>query len=730
MTKQDQKMLESTATLELLFWPRSIAVIGASSDSRSIRGKLIHFLQRYAYSGKIFPVSASHREVLGLQAYASVRDLPERVDLAIVAVRAEFVMSVLKECAQAGVKFAICLTSGFGEESEAGKQVEREMARLASETGMRVIGPNTGGMFNVAGSIPASFGRTIDLDGALRGIGKPRAGPLGIVSQSGGLAAAIMHRGQIQHGLGFSYFIASGNEADLGLIDFASYMVGDERTKVIALIVEGLHDGMTFMNLASAAADKGKPIIVLKMGNSDAGLRAAISHTARLTGSDAAYDAVFRRYGVVRARDEQEMVDSADVFSRLPIAGGKRVGILTTSGGAGVLLADACEAAGLDVPMLDDETQKRLMALLPSFGSTSNPIDLTAQVTLNPTEGGITALSQVLEVVLQSPLIDSVVLSLNLAGGETLYREKEALSQVVRRSTKPVIFYSHSVPPDKTLEMIWDLGATFLPSTTRVARGLGALANYGLFLRAWANRRGRDGENSAIVRAPVALEARAYSEYDSQKLLESFGIRFAQRMLATSADEAVRFAQSIGFPVALKIQSPAIPHKSEVGGIRLDIESPEDTRMAFDEIMAAVRAELRDVVIEGVLVQKMAPRGRELVAGIVRDRDFGLLVMLGLGGLMVEILRDVTFEPLPLSRERALDMIKRLRGAAILGEFRGASPVDIHALADVLLGLASFAEATGDTLAEVDLNPVIAYPTGVLVVDALVVPRTDTARTA
>lgn len=705
--------------LRHFFWPGSIAIIGASPDAGTLRGRILEFLLQRGYQGKLHLVSSSHAEIRGHKTVASIKEVKQAIDLVLVAVRADLTEAVIGEAADAGAKFAVCFSSGFAEEGEEGRRMQERLAALAKSRGIRICGPNTAGFFNVHGMVPVTFTRSVDARRPVEDLGKLESGTVGIVAQSGGLGFAQQHRCAVQHGLGFSYIVSTGNEADLESLDFVDYMIDDPKTKVILLLIEGLKNGPRLAQVAARAAAAGKPIVVSKFGRTDAGTRAASSHAGRLTGSNAGYDAAFRRHGLIRVEDEDDMVDLAAAFSRSPLPRGNRVAIVTTSGGAGVWMADACESAGLAVPLLDDETQRKLGAYVPSFGSTLNPVDMTAQVSLNPVQGEKGALSPLvgtLSTLADSPSVDAVILVANLSDGQVIMREREGLAALVKTLKKPVFLYTHALPSAASLQLIWELGLCCFGSTRRTARTLKNMHDYAQFL----DSGGKAGAEPPRAGAPLSLPP-ALCEYEAKAILRDYGFAFPREALAKSADDAARIAAEFGAPVALKVQAREIQHKTEVGGVALNMAAPDAVRDAYARIVERAHRAEPGAQLHGVLVQEMSPKGLEVALGIVRDPDFGPMMMVGLGGIHIEVLKDVVFELLPVRKAKAREMLQRLRSHALLEGVRGEPARDIDALAQLMETLSRFVEATGEAVVELDLNPVFVHEAGqgLTIVDAV-----------
>jgi acyl-CoA synthetase (NDP forming) len=453
------------AALRALFSPRSIAIIGASDDPASLSGRPLQILRQHGYAGDVHLVNPSHDEIAGLKVHPSITDVPGPVDLAVVAVRAALVPLVVGQSAAAGVRSMVIFSSGFAEEGAAGARAEGEITARAAGSGMRVLGPNAEGFFNVGEGIPVTFSPTVDYE---RGLTRLVAGNVAVVSQSGGLGFALFNWGQ-GVGMGASHVISTGNEADLDALEIAAYLLDDPGTDVVALLVEGFRHPARLGPVAARATALGKRLVVAKLGASPSGRLAAAAHTAHDAGDDDEYQAAFEQGGVVRVDDQDELLDVCFALSRHRSSAGPNVGILTVSGGAGVWLADACEAAGLDVPELSEDLQAQLRPLMPSYGSARNPVDATAQVFSHD------GIAVVLRLLCASEQLDAVVIVGSLAGPQMLQREEAALRQILETTAKPVLVYTYTRPGDASIEALADLGLAWYPSPARVARALRVL---------------------------------------------------------------------------------------------------------------------------------------------------------------------------------------------------------------------------------------------------------------
>ena len=707
-----------------LLWPKSVAVVGASSDTRILRGRVFEIIRGHPFAGEIYPVSRSAAEVQGVKAYPSIEALPQPADLAVLIVPAEFVPAELERCGRAGVKAAVILSSGFAEAGEAGTRMQREIAATARRYDMAVEGPNTEGFANIAASLCANFSPAMDQSAGPLTPKRPLGrGEISIISQSGGLGFAFFDRARPRQ-LPFRYVVTTGNEAALETSDFIDYMLDEGGTDVFLLLIEAVKTPEKFKRVAEKALKAGKPLIVRKIGQTEPGRRAVASHTAVLAGSQAAYRAVFDRYGLIEGRDFDEMLDIASGFlacgDRMPL--GNRVGICTSSGGAGVWMADACAAAGLDVPMLDDETRATIDAHLPAYATSQNPVDSTAQ--------GVQKLgyARFAQLVARSPLVDGVIVVITARRSAFLEADLPKLKELARESSKPVFMWTYTLPAERTIEILNEAGYPLFTDALGCARTLRAMAEYWVLrerlLRPLETATHAPGRAKAA--ALLAQSGGVLCEYRARPLLAAYGIGADNAgTLARSAEEAVAAAQAIGRPVALKVQSDDIAHKTEAGAVALNVSGANAVRAAYDQVLASAKRHAPAARIAGVLVQPMAAPGREIILGVNRDPTWGLMLMVGLGGVLVEALGDVALAPVPLDHAAARGLIARLKGAPLLGGYRGSPPADIEALADIMAALSQFAADHAEDIAAIDLNPVIvrAKGEGVSVVDALIVKR-------
>jgi acyl-CoA synthetase (NDP forming) len=706
-----------------LLWPKSVAVHGASSDTHILRGRVFEIIRSHPFCGDIYPVSRSAAEVQGLKAYPSIEALPQPVDLAVLIVPAEYVPAELERCGRAGIKAAVILSSGFAEAGEAGTRMQREIAATARHYDIAVEGPNTEGFANIAAALCANFSPAMDKTAGPLTPKRPLGrGQVSIISQSGGLGFAFFDRARPRQ-LQFRYVVTTGNEAVLEISDFIDYMLDEGQTDVFLLLIEAVKTPEKFKRVAEKALKAGKPLIVRKIGQTEPGRRAVASHTAVLAGSQAAYRAVFERYGLIEGRDFDEMLDIASGFlacgDRMPA--GNRVGICTSSGGAGVWMADACAAAGLEVPLLDEATRATIDVHLPAYATSQNPVDSTAQ--------GVQKLgyAQFARLVARSPSIDGVIVVITARRSAFLEADLPKLKELARESSKPVFMWTYTLPAERTVEILNEAGYPLFTDAQGCAHTLRAMADY----RALRERLLRPAATMTLqqptrakVGAMLTQSGSVLCEYRARALLSAYGIGAVNAgELARSGEEAAAAARAIGRPVALKVQSDDIPHKTEAGAVALNLAGDDIVRAAYDRVLAAAKRHARGARIDGVLVQPMAAPGREVILGVNRDPTWGPMLMIGLGGVLVEALGDVALAPVPLDHAAARALIGRLKGAQLLGSYRGSPPADIEALAELVVALSRFAADHGDAIAEIDLNPVIVHAQGdgVSLVDALIV---------
>ena len=692
--------------LRCLLAPRSIAIIGVSADFNKLNGRVMKFLLEKGYEGAIYPVNPKYAEVGGRRCFADIGAIGEPVDLAVVTVPAAGVLAQIEACGAAGVGAAVVFSSGFGEMGEDGRALEASIVAAARRNGLRLCGPNTLGLINAFEKVYATFTQY--------GMGPTLSGPVGFVTQSGAFGTAIAALAR-RKGMGLGYFVNTGNETDVTFADCMAHVMADSRIGVGAGYIEGMTDGPGFVAVAQAAMDADKPLVVTKVGRTGAGARAASSHTGALAGEDVVFDGVARQFGVCRARNEEHMLDIVDLFTSTAIPQGRGVAIVTQSGGAGVLMSDRAEEVGLKVPTLAPETVARLRQALPAFASTGNPVDVTAQFIADPS-----MLTESVKAVLDDPQVDIAVVWLQLMDG-FVDRLTETFRQIRDETTKPFVV-AWVAAPEAGLKALRDLGIGVLRGGEPAIDAIAALVEWGEARAAW--------RADAAARAATALPAPALPAsagpvptIEAAAVLADAGVPLAAVELARTADEAVAAAGRLGYPVALKIESPDILHKTEAGGVLIGLKDADAVRAGFERIVGNAADRAADARVSGVVVQAMGSGTVEMVIGLRNDPVFGPVVMAGLGGIFVEVLKDVAFARAPVTEAQALAMLDRLRGRAMLDGVRGAPPVDRAALARCIAAVSRFGAANADRLDELDLNPVLAGPDGTVAVDWLLLSR-------
>jgi acyl-CoA synthetase (NDP forming) len=679
------------ASLTPLFAPRSVAVLGASSDPTRISGRPLAYMKAQGFQGALYPINPNRSEVQGLKAYPSVGELPETPDVAIVAVAASIAENSITELAQRGVKAAVMFTAGFAEMDEAGEAAQQRMVASARRHGMRILGPNCLGVFDARTAYYATFSSSFDS-------GWPVPGRIGIASQSGAYGTHLYTLAR-NRGIGASLCIMTGNEADVTVGECIGWLAENPEVDVIAVYAEGIREAPGLIAAFEAARAAKKPIVMQKVGRSELGTKAAKSHTASIAGDDAVTEAVMAEFGVVRARNSEEMLDIAHTATRRIYPARNTLGVITVSGGAGVLMSDVADAVGLPMPEMPAATQKTLRDLVP-FCAPRNPVDATAQVS-----NDVTLIHTFTEALVKEGGYGSVLGFFSMTASSRRWPGiREQINKV--REAYPDRLYALSVitTDERRAELEAD-GWCVHEDPTRAVTAIAAMGRFGA---AFAAPRGAPPPTVA----PITLPAATASEAEAKRLLAAAGIHSAPEHACDSADDAVAAADQLGFPVVMKILSPDIMHKSEIGGVLLNVADVAAVRDGYDLLIARARRAAPSARIEGVLVAKQMQGGVECILGIHRDPVFGPIAMFGLGGIFVEVMKDVVFRRCPFGDDVAEQMIRSIKGAPLLLGARGRPKTDVKALAHMLAQLSAFAHAAGPRLTSVDLNPVFAMPEG------------------
>ncbi len=708
---------KKTSPLHEFLAPDSIAIVGASADPTKRGYKAMVGLIKDGYKGTIYPINPKADMILGIKTCPSLADVPGPIDLALICTPAATLPGLMTECGKKGVKGAVILASGFRETGEAGAKLEQQVLDAARAGGVRIIGPNTSGMFNLHKKVN------------LLALANVRPGDIGFISQSGNMLLSLVLEAEHNGHVGFSTYVGPGNQTDIGFNDYLRYLGEDPNTRVATLYVEGFRDGQRFLEAAREITAV-KPVVVYKSGSTEQGAKAASSHTGALAGSYAMTCDLLRQVGVSVVQHSDEILPVAEGLGLLQKAPGKRVAVISDGGGQATIASDRLSEAGLELAVLSDATKKRLGEILFPQASLVNPVDVAGSTDANPA-----LLADCMEIVAEDDNVDAVFLvgmfggysirfAEDLLGGEM--RGAESMIELGRRSEKPLVIYSLYAPVrPPALRRLHEAGLPVYASLEHAVRVLAALGERGIYLKDAANHQSVPAvvptpETQAIF-ATAKNEERDLFEFEAKNLLRAHGVQVAPEVIVHSPDEIAQVASQFGEQaLVMKVVSKDILHKSDAGGVKLNLRGEAALRDAYDQIMRSCRAYLPSANIRGVLVTPMARKGTEVIIGVSRDPIFGPVLMFGLGGIFVEILEDVAFRAIPLSRHDARSMVDQIKARKILEGARGEAAVDKEALVDLLLKVSSIVAAYPQ-LAELDLNPVLAYDDGYAAVDARVI---------
>jgi len=702
--------------LERFFSPKSIAVIGASRDLITISGQPLSHLVNHGYAGRLYPVNPRYDEVLGHKCYASLAEVPETPDLVLILINASRVADMLEQCGKKGVPYVVIFSSGFSEMGGEGVALQKRLIAIAEQYNIGVIGPNCQGLMNVAGKCYAGFGSVFFSDYP--------AGRVSMVSQSGGFGFSVLSLSSLDGGLAFRQMVTTGNEIGVSTLDFIDYFIRDPHTDIIAGYLEGAKDAQRITDIGLKAMAAGKPILMWKVGNTDEGQKAAASHTANLGGAMALYKAAFKQTGIIQVEDIQDVVDYGRMFRCGKLPAGNRIAMITVSGGAGILMTDECVSRGMRLAQLAPETVAKLKEFVPSFGSLGNPVDVTAAIF-----NDLALINRTLRAIADDPGVDCIALINASLQGEIATKIAQEIIAIAQTTDKPIAaaWSARDVMAKDAYALLDEARIPHYKSPVRCGRAFAALSGY-----AEAKRRieAQRGEKPLVLRndqAKRVLTGRTadVAEFEAKKVLAEYGISVTQEELATTHEHALAIAKKIGYPVAIKVQSPDISHKTEAKAVKLGLSSDAELAAAYDEVLANAKAYDAKAHIDGVLVQEMLRGGTEAILGITNDPLFGPAVMFGLGGIFAEIMKDVSFRLAPVTPAMAHEMIAEIKGYPLLTGARGRAQADIDALADAIVKLSALAVDLKDHVAELDINPlfVMERGRGVKAADALIKPR-------
>lgn len=702
---------QQLASIDRMLNPKSIAVVGATPRMQ-YGGRFLNAALKAKDRVAVYPVNPRYDEIMGVKSYPSITALPETPDLVGVVVPYHQVLDILKESHAKGTRAAIVISAGFSERDvDDRRDLQGEVGAFARESGLRICGPNCLGVANVQADLwPTASSRGSD------GL----SGPIGLICQSGASAFGPFLTRAVEEGIGLSHIISTGNEADLDFCDFARYLLDQDSVKVIAGFVEGFKDARKLVAVAEMAADRGKPIVLIKIGRSDLGSRAARSHTAALTGADTLYDEVFAQYGITRVQDYDELLEVSQLLAHTakPVQPG--VAVVSHSGGISSLTADMCGQAGLDLPPLTDTAREGINGVLKGFGWAANPSDVTGFANSD-------SFPEIMAYMSEQPHIGTLVVA--SAGADP--QAEQVIAQRDKSGRGLAFLWTGTRSATAGLPKLKAAQIPVFYVPDKLAFGVRALLNY----HQWRDRRQAAGFGRAAAMTPsqeqaaAALAARgrvAFSEHESKELIAAWGIPITREATAASADAAVAAAETLGYPVALKGDSPDILHKTEAGVIRLGLTDAAQVRAAYADIMSnAAAATPAGAAINGALVQEMVSGGVEVIVGVSYDAQLGPTLLFGVGGVMVEVYNDVALRLCPITRPEALEMINQVKGSRLLHGFRGTPPADIDALAAALVSVSQLAVNLEGSLAELDINPLMVLPAGqgIKAADALAVFR-------
>ena len=713
-------------SLDRLFNAESVAIVGASRQPTKRGYQAIRTLQEEHFAGTIYPVNPKEHNILGLPCYPSVAAIPGPVDLALITTPAVTIDAILEDCGRKGVAGAVIIAGGFGELGQEGRLLEEEITATARRHGIRLIGPNTSGMINPHRHLN------------LVGLKDTPPGEIALLSQSGNMALTLITEARLKSRKGFSCYVGVGNEADIRFDEYLSYFIEDPATRAVLMYVEGLREGRRFLQTAYHANTK-KPVILLKSGRSATGKRSAGSHTGALAGMSEVALGAFGRAGIVVIENSDELFPAAETLASLPPIRNNKVAILADGGGHATIAADLLTDLGLELPQLSPKTQDALRNLLPKAASVPNPVDVAGGTDADPS-----LFADCARLILNDPQVGGLLL-VGLFGGygirfaeELALREEDAAHQMgklVKKRRKPIVVHSlYSSEKPHALDLLRYYGITVYDSLEIACNCVSVLARYGKtvksyrpkfdFLMDWGRKAREDGQ--AVIANARAERRTALLENEGKKLFQLHGANVSRDILARTADEAVAAAALVDRPVALKIVSPDILHKTDAGGVKIGLSDAAAIRAAYAEIMQNARAYAPQADIHGILVSPMAAPGTELIIGTKYDDQFGPIIMFGLGGILVEVLKDVSFRVLPISLLSAGRMIEEIKAYPMLTGTRNAPPCDKRAIKRLLVTCSEVMEAYPD-IREMDLNPVIAYEKGLQVVDVRILLKEEKA---
>ncbi len=700
-----------TKDLKKFFHPKSIAIIGASKDFTSISGKPLKNLIRTNFTGEIYPVNPRYDEIEGLKCYSSILEINQKVDLALIAVSASRLTSILRDCIEKNIRHIMLFSSGFAEIGESGKKIQDEVAKIALENNINIIGPNCVGCLNVKDSIPMGFATSLESKNGYK------SGNIGLVSQSGALGFSVFGLAQ-EENLGFTYVVNTGNEMDVTTLDTVEFLLEDEDTTVIAAYMEGISNGKQLIQVAKRAKELRKPLIILKSGKSAIGKEAALSHTASLAGSEETFQVITKQYGITTVKDIDEMIDAMRIFSRGKWAEGKKIATVSNSGAAGIAMADFSEEFGLVLEPLQGETKAKIEATIPSYGSSLNPIDITAQALKEQH-----ILTDTVETLVKDDNTNVIVIQTTFGGelGEEICRK---IVGIDKRVEKPIIVTVTGTEEltGENREILRQNGVPVYKTTYDTMLAVKHLVDSSMYYNDKFNVR-----NQPILGVSSVIEeekTRIWTEEKVKSVLEQLNIRVPENVIVRSEKDVDQYTGQLKFPLVAKIISDDILHKTDAGGVKLGIQTIDEAKKAYQEIVQSARKYNPSANIRGVLLEEMLDKnGVEMFIGIKNDPAFGSFIVCGLGGVFIEVLKDISIRHVPIDRTEALSMVEELKGFLILLGTRGEQRSDIEAFVEALVKISDYVYNQNQTLEEMDINPVVVLNEGegIVALDGLII---------
>ncbi|MCF8111355.1 MAG: acetate--CoA ligase family protein [Desulfobacteraceae bacterium] len=716
--------------IRYLLYPKSIAILGASTNLNKISGRPLKFLLKHGYEGKIYPINPKDdvKEIMGVPCFNNLKEISEPIDQALIALPAPMVEENLVKCAEAGVKSVILFSSGFAETDQKGREMQNKITDIASKAGIALCGPNCQGLINLNDNVISSFTNVLELDELCKG-------NVGVVSQSGALAGSILSLAQSE-GIGFSHWITVGNEAVLDVADFVGFLATDPATRAIAVYSEGIKDAGKWYRACDAAAKEGKPIIVMKTGRSKIGGQAIVSHTGSVAGEDFIIDAFFNQNLCQRVYDIDEMLENIQMFSLDRNPGLGRTVILTSSGGAGIILADACSDNEIDLAHLEDGTEQKLKELVPKFASVINPIDVTAQFFQTLFTQDHDLMTKCLVEILEDENTDVLIIALTMAIGERAVKIAHDIVGAAQNTNKPiaVVWMAGDMAKD-AYQVLRENKIPLYSSGGKCVKALKNLITFSGKLKSRTLDQKEKTSNSlqknreTIERASKIImgSERYLPEYTGRKVLSTYDIPIPKGELALSKEDALKISENLNFPLVLKIESQDILHKTDAGCVVANIQNNKDLERGYQQIMKNALLYTSTSRINGVLIEEMIDKGDgiEVIVGMKNDPIFGPSIILGLGGIFVEVFKEMVCKIAPLTKSTAHEMVEEFKGYPILKGIRSGKQLSIDALEDSLLRLSQLSVDFKDVISEIDINPLVVMEQerGVMALDALIIRK-------